>query len=208
MADHILRMYLDCKEKIKNEFTSLTSKISFTCDLWTSPNHYSIFGITAHWIDEQWGLKEVILSAKELDGNHGGDNLAGHFLSVLEDFGNCGEQFYCITTDNASNNFTMGRAIETKLSTYKLNKHVLGCVCHVLNLGAKDALSMLNSSMKEVTEETEEGTEDRLKRGSVYHRIHKFAVAIRNSPQKDQKFRKIIDTLHTTQKKIKFKVYI
>jgi chitinase len=89
----------------------------------------------------------------------------------------------------------MGRAIETKLSTFELKKHVLGYVWHVFNLGAEDALSMLNSSEKEETE-------DPLNIGSVYHRIHKSAVAIQNSPQKDQRFRKNIDKLNMEENHI------
>ncbi len=38
LAEHVMKAYWEGEEKIKRMFVTITSKISITCDLWTSPN--------------------------------------------------------------------------------------------------------------------------------------------------------------------------
>jgi hypothetical protein len=60
-------------------------KISFVLDGWTSPNVIEFLGITAHYIDANWNLKEVLVDFVELSGSHSGDNLAQAFVKFLQD---------------------------------------------------------------------------------------------------------------------------
>ncbi|CAG8718934.1 14105_t:CDS:1, partial [Dentiscutata heterogama] len=42
--------------------SSINSKISFTSDLWTSPNNKAFISVTAHYIDDNWTLKEILVN--------------------------------------------------------------------------------------------------------------------------------------------------
>ena len=102
---HVMTRYFEAKNKIK-ELLSKVNKISLTCDVWTSPNSKSILGVTGHWLTNDWVMKEILLDAIEIKGNHTGDNIGKHLLEIIEIYA-IRDTIYCITTDNASNNTTM-----------------------------------------------------------------------------------------------------
>ena len=45
---------------------NLSGKISFTTDCWTSPSMKSFMSITAHFINEKWELKYILLDFIEM----------------------------------------------------------------------------------------------------------------------------------------------
>ena len=46
MANHVLVKYLQKKEQLRSYFKNMSSKISLTADVWTSPNFLTILGVT------------------------------------------------------------------------------------------------------------------------------------------------------------------
>ena len=81
--------------KIKNFLFNLTNlnflnqkntprKISFALDTWTSPNMLSFLGITCHYIDSDWKLKDILVDFVCLEGSHLGENLANSFIQCLQ----------------------------------------------------------------------------------------------------------------------------
>ncbi len=60
--------------------------IAFTIDAWTSPNQFSFMGITAHFIDQFWRLKEILIDFEKLSGPHSGDNLFQVFSACLDSY--------------------------------------------------------------------------------------------------------------------------
>src|SRR5947207_10428738 len=69
--------------KLKN----VLGKLSFTLDCWTSTNNVAFLGITCHFVDANWCLKETLVDFIHLSGSHSGENLAIEFLnSIDEDF--------------------------------------------------------------------------------------------------------------------------
>ena len=99
------------KDEMKSLFESVNSKISITCDLWTSANQLSFFAITGHWFDENYKYHELLIAFKLVDGDHDGLNLSSEIMSVFEDMGIVGK-IMCITSDNASNNTKMIEEME------------------------------------------------------------------------------------------------
>ncbi len=77
----------------------MSSKISFTLDAWTSSNYIPFLGITAHWISDNWKLKNTIIDFVKLEGPHSGKNIKEVFLNSLNNLG-----------------------ITTKVNFYKLSK--------------------------------------------------------------------------------------
>jgi hypothetical protein len=78
IAEHVISKYLAAKEKIKIFFQSVSSKISLTCDLWTSPNRLAILCVTSHWTDKDLEVREIILDAVKMEGPHTGEYIASH----------------------------------------------------------------------------------------------------------------------------------
>ena len=86
--------------------------------------------MTAHWVNIDYELKEILLDALEIRGAHTGVNIATNLLITLEEFSIKGKLF-CVTGDNASNNKTMAREIEKLVVGFKADNNLLGCAGHV-----------------------------------------------------------------------------
>jgi hypothetical protein len=141
IAKHVIAKYLAAKEKIKIFFQSVSSKISLTCDLWTSPNGLAILCVT-HWTDKDHEVREIVLDAVKMEGPHTGENIASHILVVLKDF-NLENKLFCITADNASNNKSMARALSIQVRQFNFGENLLGCIDHIIHLAAKQGLKAL-----------------------------------------------------------------
>jgi len=141
LIDFVMKKYLESKELIKELFVRELF-ISLTCDVWTSPNCKSILGITAHWIDRNFQLHEILLDALELNGSHTGANMAQYVLKTLEEYG-LKEKLFCVTAYNASNNKTMAKVIEQHIASFKADCNLFGCTGHVFNLAAGVGLKAL-----------------------------------------------------------------
>jgi hypothetical protein len=125
--------------KMVQFFGSVTSKISFTTDVWTSQNNNAFNGITWHYCDENFELQSGLLAFMPFDGSHTGENIAGKFKEALDTFRIRFSQVMAITVDNASNNDTfISSLVRTGVLSNK-EAHIR-CFAHVLNLAAQDAL--------------------------------------------------------------------
>ena len=186
-------------EQIPNEegllasyFEESTLHVSITCDLWQSPNTHTILGVTGHFVNEKYELKEVLLAARELPGDHTGKNMANHLLKVLEEY-SLTSKVFCITADNASSNKTMARHLEGFLPGFLENQNLLGCVAHVLNLGARAALQILGNETREEDVRQSSVTIDSLVTPlappeSAVSKIQKLGNMVHNSAQKMENF--------------------
>jgi hypothetical protein len=85
IKSYIIKSYEKDKKIIQNTLTNLLGKISFTTDCWTSPSAKSFMAITAHFVDNNWELKHILLDFIEIY-DHSGQDLKNAFVSVLENF--------------------------------------------------------------------------------------------------------------------------
>jgi hypothetical protein len=151
------------KELQRNEFMRLDSKISFTMDGWTSPNNLSIEAITAHYIDENWNRKSVILAIREMKSSTGVE-LANLFKKVMKEYNIDQSKILAITMDNASannsmieevnlsqqdsfqsinnNNFDNNENISQLYESSNFNATRVRCFAHIINLVCKEALKL------------------------------------------------------------------
>lgn len=72
---------------IQEKLQNISAKISFTFDGWTSKNQKSFLGVTAHWINENWDLKQVVLDFYHLEGSHSGENISKTLIKILKKYG-------------------------------------------------------------------------------------------------------------------------
>jgi hypothetical protein len=138
-------LYSQMKGQLKQKLGTFKSKYSITCDVWTSKNQLSFFGLTIHFIDEDWKMQEHLLSFKYLESEHDGVSLSKAMIEVLEDYG-IADRLLAVTCDNAFNNSTM----MAEIGKYYIDKYPdsgfsvvwnqVECMAHVLNLTAQQIL--------------------------------------------------------------------
>ena len=74
------------KQILKQKLWSLLSKIYFTIDVWTSPNHKAFQAICTHFIKSNTKqLQKVLFVLPELQ-SHGGEEQAIQFLEIAENY--------------------------------------------------------------------------------------------------------------------------
>jgi len=80
---YIVNSYETARINMQNILENLSSKISFTTDIWTSPNTKSFLSLTAHFINENWELQNVLVDFIQIHGSHTGENIKNTFVSGL-----------------------------------------------------------------------------------------------------------------------------
>ena len=146
-------------------------------------------------------MKDVLLDAVEVKGNHSGNNIAKHLVKICDTYG-VREKIFCITADSATSNKTMASSLSSFIPDFRMSQHLLGCASHVFNLAAKEGISAveksteeylteigLDSTMSEVeVNEDSDSDYETVSSTSILHRIRDIVKSIRRSPQKRQKF--------------------
>ncbi|CAI5978198.1 unnamed protein product [Closterium sp. NIES-64] len=81
----------------------LGCRVSFTIDMWTSPNNRAWLVVTGHWIDENYQLRTMVFEFREIHARHTGKQMA---RVVEETVVQWGLETRCLgfTSDNASSN--------------------------------------------------------------------------------------------------------
>lgn len=157
----MVKEYISTKVRVKAYFKRGKISPSITLDIWTSPNGLSILAITAHWVDDDYVLREIVLDSVEIIGNHSGKNIAKSVLKCLKEF-EIDSKVFTITADNAANNRTMAKELAKNLKQFDHSIHLLGCMGHVINLAAKRGLYCLAAIKEYETEEVPEEEDDEI----------------------------------------------
>ena len=58
------------ESNLRNILDKIESKFSFTVDAWSALNKKSYYGITIHFISDDWNLKSTTLDVIESNGKH------------------------------------------------------------------------------------------------------------------------------------------
>lgn len=107
------------EEQIDHQITSLSnakSKIHLWVDGWSSPNRTSILAVGASFLGPDQQMKTILLSLKEIIGQHTGANQAIMVMDTIDKYGFADNLGY-IVMDNATSNDTLIR--ELSICTYK-----------------------------------------------------------------------------------------
>jgi hypothetical protein len=132
---------------VKEALLKARSRINLSFDAWSSPNHLSLLGIVAYWIDEKYELKTTLLALRPVEGHHG-YQAAEVIAPVIKSFrieNNVG----AFQMDNASNNDIAMSALAASLPSAGIDPQEsrLRCFGHIVNLVVK-ALLYGNSSLQ------------------------------------------------------------
>ena len=106
-----------------------------------------VLAVTAHWINDNWELEEILLEFKHQSDRHIGDILGDEIFEIIQKFG-ITEKLFCITTDNADNNTNLMKCLSQRLHNelgicWDPEKHHISCLNHVINLAIQDFLKSI-----------------------------------------------------------------
>ncbi|CAB5376032.1 unnamed protein product [Rhizophagus irregularis] len=164
----ILKLYKTHQSNMQDLLQNTPGKISFAIDAWTSPNIIGFLGITGHFIDVDWNLRNVLVDFIDLSGPHSGANLAKAFAACLQEK-KILTKILGITADNAANNNTF-----------------LKCIAHIMNLTVQEILKQIKA--EEAQDEDmilEEFCNSRTTHTyEMIPKLRRLIVKIRASPQR------------------------
>uniref|UniRef100_A0A803MWX8 BED-type domain-containing protein n=1 Tax=Chenopodium quinoa TaxID=63459 RepID=A0A803MWX8_CHEQI len=81
-----LRMHKTLKTRLKETLCKVSSRISLTCDMWTSCQTEGYLCLTAHYVDDNWKLISTVLNFGHIDSPHTGKTMYTAVLSMLQDW--------------------------------------------------------------------------------------------------------------------------
>jgi hypothetical protein len=99
----ILKLQDEIRPQLKNRFDNQIQtggNINLTYDAWSSMDRTSYLGVTAHFLDCDFQMHNVVIGFKRLLGSHDAQNLASVIVAVCEEW-EIEKNTRCITTDNA-----------------------------------------------------------------------------------------------------------
>jgi hypothetical protein len=123
---------------VKRSLAGARSKINLSFDAWLSPNHLSLLGVVAYWLDEEYTLKTSLLALRPLEGHRGYD-IAAVVSPVIKDF-DIEHNLGAFQTDNATNNDTALAALAASIPSLEVKDSRLRCFGHIVNLVVKAML--------------------------------------------------------------------
>jgi hypothetical protein len=141
----IMNTYHERVADVKRSLANSRSKINLSFDAWSSPNHRSLLGVVAHWIDEKRTLKTALLALRPLKG-HTGNDMAEALIPVVKLFG-IGDKLGAFQMDNATSNDTAMNALAARIPGINPKESRLRCFGHIVNLVVKALLYGSKSSM-------------------------------------------------------------
>lgn len=162
MKKHVLAIFSRKQENVLKTLQENSSNISYTIDGWSSIGCKSYYGITAHFIDQEWKMQSLVLDFVESRGAHTGRDIAKIFYASVEKYGIL-HKIQGITVDNASANTNFLEELQKIMldKGYKFDakdQH-FRCFAHILNLGVQDILKLLKGNVETEKEDDDDDEE-------------------------------------------------
>ncbi|CAN1756696.1 Putative AC transposase [Linum perenne] len=150
----ILGMYEIERVKINKKIDANIGRIAITTDMWTATTQQKGYmAVTAHYIDNNWRLRNHLLQFIYVHAPHTADNLASRLFRCMMEW-NVDAKLSSITLDNCSTNDKMINIIKSKLvSSFLIKDGALlhmRCTAHILNLIVKDGLDVLKDGIEKI----------------------------------------------------------
>jgi hypothetical protein len=193
----ILKDFAVRKERVKTSLAQAKSVIHISFDLWTSGNNMAFLGVVAHYLDETFTARSLLIALRQLSGPHSGENQSFLLVEIIKEFRFEQRLGYFISDNVTSNDSAVNFTCES-LKIKNAVQRRLRCLGHVINLAAKAFLfgndegsfdfeiSKLAHLRLEVRQALETLAFWR-KRGPI-GRLHNIIIWIQRTPQRRQQF--------------------
>ncbi|KAI9910004.1 hypothetical protein PsorP6_010783 [Peronosclerospora sorghi] len=151
-------------------------------DIWTASNGDPYLGVTAHWIDNNWDLKKIVLDVSGIPNPHDAYNMFIILKQLLQRF-NITTKLLSITSDNGPNIINTIEALRIHLNDNLLATDFFGnrCAAHFMNL-------IVEAGIKPISQ--------------VFGKIRSFVIKLNKSSLYTQVYRQIAKELGQSQGKI------
>jgi hypothetical protein len=117
---------------------SAKSRITLSFDAWKSNNELDLLAIIAHYVDEHYAVKNVLLALRNTYGSHAATEIKHHLLAVIREYRITTKLAYFMA-DSASSNDAAIKLLQYDLDIQP-SKQRLRCACHIINLVCKAIL--------------------------------------------------------------------
>ncbi|XP_078441314.1 putative transcriptional regulator tpeD [Wolffia australiana] len=175
------RKFDDDKAKLR-EILWTVEKVSITTSTWISDDDVGILGITVHWIDNTWTLREHVLQVEVSARCHDGEALSCVLRRTLKDY-NLYTKVHAITTKNTRDDRTIVAYVQrySESTVYHTT-----CMADVINLAVQKGLNGLGNCAvcsDEDYEECDDASFDANQRpdGDTIDRLQKLIMEIKGS---------------------------
>lgn len=143
----VMKEFDKMQAQIKSFVQGIESRISFSTDVWTSPNSLSFMAVHAHFVDAEYKLNSLMLDFAMIPGSHTGERINTEFTNVVrESYQIDNKRQGPVTMDNASSNdtFFQGYAEDFGIDMdYRYR-----CYCHCQNLAVQRALEAIQPQLE------------------------------------------------------------
>jgi len=133
--------------------------------MWTSDTGAPYMVLTAHWINNEWNLKHVVIAFQRFPHPHTGQQIQEATLKIFQDF-SIATKALTITIDNGANQVAAMRLLSDTLAIeLQVDFNVIRCGAHTITL-------VVNSGLKKFQK--------------VIDKVRAFVVEVRRSPKKEE----------------------
>lgn len=182
------------KKDIRTMISRSKSNIHLSFDMWTSNNSLALLGVCAHFVDEYYNIRTVMIAFRCIKRSHTGENIAHTLEQIIKEY-DITDQLRYFILNNAESNETCVTALVQSIAPHLDKKHRrLQCMGHIINLAAQalllgniptviDAEIYLARTLKK-----EQKKLDIWRRRGPIGKLYNIVKYIHQTPQRREKF--------------------
>ena len=149
--------------------------------MWTSDTGAPYMVLTAHWINNEWDLKHVIIAFQRFPHPHTGEQIQEITLKILQEF-SIVTKASTITIDNGANQVAGMKILSIRLAKeLQVKFNVIRCGAHTIAL-------VVNAGLKKLQ--------------PIIDKVRAFVIEIRRSPKKEEELLALAEKLQVKYKKL------
>lgn len=193
MREHILNQLQTAKATLALRFAGTDAFINLTCDAWTSPAGHPMLELVAHWIDNDWSLRSLLIAFVRLDGPHNETNVVEAVHRTLLAYG-IQDKIMCITADNISEAALSGGALNKLVNRFHPTHHLIGCMTHAIDAAGQVILTQFQEDDKASTKADQGMSSIAVdvnhiaNHQTIIGRLYSLAGRLKTSPEAKEKF--------------------
>lgn len=133
------KIYMELYPRIKDLLLTYPGRISFTHDMWTSPNQLAFMAVTCDFITADWEPNRITVGFEHVQGSHSAEVIYEAFVSLLSNQWDLHmDRVFDVTLDNAAVNTRFLQLLEQRQDFER--GHGFRYLAHVINLDVNKLL--------------------------------------------------------------------